>query len=172
MKKIKPLLIFFISVFICSSCLFSITVTRPNSLKEYNGDPIKKVAISQLDVKEGKKYWTFCGYDSSVPWCACFVSWCASQCFDQAPVISSCSEYADWFISRRCMYDRNIVPLAGMVIFLDWNGDNTPDHMGITDKVSDDTVYTIEGNISGQCGRGAYDLKSDVILYYGAFVIK
>ena len=57
--------------------------------------------------------------------------------------------------------------LHGDLIFFDWQNDNDPDHIGIVERVDNNTVYTIEGNSKNECKELSYPIKSDVILGYG-----
>ena len=41
---------------------------------------IVKVAGTQIGNWNGRKFWSWYGFGSRQPWCACFVSWCANQC--------------------------------------------------------------------------------------------
>ena len=48
------------------------------------------------------------------------------------------------------------------------NSDGKADHVGIVEKVENDTVYTIEGNTRGDmCKENQYKINSSVILGYG-----
>lgn len=40
-----------------------------------NGD-IVAVAASQIGNVNGQPYWSWYGFNSRIPWCACFVAWC------------------------------------------------------------------------------------------------
>ena len=58
----------------------------------------------------------------------------------------------------------------GDIIFFDWadSNDGKADHVGIVDRVENNTVYTIEGNTRGDiCKQNSYDINSSVILGYG-----
>ena len=57
---------------------------------------------------------------------------------------------------------------VGDIIFFDWENDGEKDHTGIVEKTENNTVYTIEGNSSGDtCRQKSYDINSSVILGYG-----
>lgn len=55
----------------------------------------------------------------------------------------------------------------GDIIFFDWEQDGTSDHVGIVEKVENNTVYTIEGNTDDSCARRNYDINSASIVGYG-----
>lgn len=65
------------------------------------------------------------------------------------------------------------VPKPGDIIFYDWqdsgSGDNagTPDHVGIVEKVSGNTITVIEGNKSDAVGRRTIKVNGRYIRGYG-----
>lgn len=132
---------------------------------------IVEVALTQIGNEGGKPYWSWYGFDSRVEWCACFVSWCADQCgyIDSGliPKFSGCVDGANWFKSNNRWHDRNYEPKAGDIIFFDWEGDGTTDHVGIVEKCENGTVYTVEGNSSDACRQRQYTVGSSNIYGYG-----
>ena len=184
MKKIKKLSILFLVVFILSSSISVFAITRPSSLGGYDGNALRAVALSQVGNSGDEKYWKWCGFETRVDWCACFVSWCLANCYGKDsvspaslqlespspayPAFSSCAEFISWFKSNRLWYGTSVEPLPGMIIFFDWEGDGTADHMGIVNKIEDRQIYVIEGNSGNQCAINNYDIDSPVIFGYGA----
>ena len=62
----------------------------------------------------------------------------------------------------------DILQNGGDIIFFDWDNDNSADHVGIVEKMENGTVYTIEGNTSGDtCKANSHNVNSDAILGYG-----
>lgn len=50
----------------------------------------------------------------------------------------------------------------------DWENDGSADHVGIVEKVENNTVHTVEGNSNGDtCRQKEYSINSDVIFGYG-----
>lgn len=50
----------------------------------------------------------------------------------------------------------------------DWENDGSADHVGIVEKVENNTVYTVEGNSNGDtCRQKEYSINSNVIFGYG-----
>lgn len=141
----------------------------------YSDDAIVTVALSQVGNVGGEPYWSWYGFGSRVEWCACFVSWCANECgyIDSGiiPKYAGCSVGMDWFKSRGQWADGDDEPVAGMIIFFDWDGDDgqdgNPDHTGIVEKVENGIVYTIEGNTSDSCRERSYPVGYYEILGYG-----
>ncbi len=132
---------------------------------------IVEVALTQVGNQGGEPYWSWYGFDSRVEWCACFVSWCAEQCgyieSGLIPKFSGCIDGSNWFKSNGQWADRNYEPKAGDIIFFDWEGDGSTDHVGIVEKCENGTVYTVEGNSGDACRTRTYSVGSSVIYGYG-----
>lgn len=132
---------------------------------------IVEVALTQLGNEGGQPYWSWYGFEGRVEWCACFVSWCADQCgyLDSGiiPKFSLCSDGVDWFSGNGQWQSRNYEPSAGEIIFFDWDGDGTTDHVGIVEKCENGIVYTVEGNSGDACKQNQYSVGSSSIYGYG-----
>lgn len=135
------------------------------------GNPaVAEIAISQVGNVGGEIYWRWYGFNSRVEWCACFVSWCYAQAGATEPKFSGCTSGGmGWFQSHGQWADRNYTDIApGDAIFFDWDGSGDADHVGIVVGVENGTVYTVEGNSSGDmCRYNSYPLGSSVIRGYG-----
>ena len=132
---------------------------------------IVEVALTQVGNQGGQPYWSWYGFDGRVEWCACFVSWCADQCgyieSGLVPKFAGCVDGANWFKSNGKWQDRTYEPKAGDIIFFDWEGDGTTDHVGIVEKCENGTVYTVEGNSGDACKQRQYAVGSSNIYGYG-----
>lgn len=132
---------------------------------------IVEVALTQLGNEGGQPYWSWYGFDGRVEWCACFVSWCADQCgyLDSGiiPKFSLCLDGVDWFSGNGQWQNRSYEPSAGDIIFFDWDGDGTTDHVGIVEKCENGIVYTVEGNSGDACKQNQYSVGSSSIYGYG-----
>lgn len=132
---------------------------------------IVEVVLTQVGNQRGQPYWSWYGFDSRVEWCACFVSWCADQCgyieSGFVPKFADCVDGANWFKSNGKWQDRTYEPKAGDIIFFDWEGDGTTDHVGIVEKCENGTVYTVEGNSHDACKQNQYAVGSSSICGYG-----
>ena len=132
---------------------------------------IVEVALTQVGNQGGQPYWSWYGFDSRVEWCACFVSWCADQCgyieSGLVPKFAGCVDGANWFKSNGRWQNRTYEPKAGDIIFFDWEGDGTTDHVGIVEKCENGTVYTVEGNSGDACKQRQYAVGSNNIYGYG-----
>lgn len=140
-------------------------------------DAIVTVAVSQIGNVGGHPYWSWYGFESRVEWCACFVSWCANECsyIDAGiiPKFAGCVNGVNWFQERGQWAGNDIHPTPGMIIFFDWDKEETggpdglSDHVGIVEKVENGRVYTIEGNSDDSCRQRSYPLGDYEILGYG-----
>ena len=74
---------------------------------------------------------------------------------------------SNWFKSNGKCQDRTYEPKAGDIIFFDWEGDGTTDHVGIVEKCENGTVYTVEGNSGDACKQRQYAVGSSNIYGYG-----
>ncbi len=110
---------------------------------------IIELATAQL----GNDYETYCkdmGYNSCIPWCACFISWLAKKLkiTDIIPVDMSCNSQIAKFKNLGVWHtDRNIQ--SGDILYYDWDrlGDSRPaDHVGIVIKNTNGILTVIEGN--------------------------
>lgn len=132
---------------------------------------IVEVALTQLGNEGGQPYWSWYGFSSREEWCACFVSWCAEQCGyiegGFIPKFAGCVSGANWFKERNQWQDRNYEPAAGDIIFFDWEGDGSTDHVGIVEKCENGVVYTVEGNSGDAVKQRQYTVGSNSIYGYG-----
>lgn len=132
---------------------------------------IVEVALTQLGNEGGEPYWSWYGFDSRVEWCACYVSWCADQCgyieSGIIPKFSGCVDGVSWFQSQGLWQGRDYEPQPGDIIFFDWDGDGSPDHVGLVEKCENGVVYTVEGNSGDACRQNQYTVGSNSIYGYG-----
>ncbi len=132
---------------------------------------IVSVALTQLGNEGGQKFWSWYGFDSHVAWCACFASWCGDQAglieSGKMPKFSLCDDGIAWFQSKGKWKSRGYSPAPGTLIFFDWNGDGTSDHVGIVEKTEGSTVYTVEGNSSDAAHKRSYDINNGTSMGYG-----
>lgn len=144
----------------------------------YSDDQIVTVALTQIGNVGGQPYWSWYGFDSRVEWCACFVSWCANECgyinTGVIPKYAGCVNGVQWFKDRGQWIDGSSEPVAGMIIFFDWDNrgssgpqDGLSDHTGIVQKVENGIVYTVEGNSGDSVRINQYAVGHYEILGYG-----
>lgn len=88
-------------------------------------------------------------------WCAMFVSFCLYYAdVEDFPLEAGCNPWADKLEAIGAYHSAdNYQPKAGDLVFFDWEGDASLDHVGLVCEVKDDgSIVTIEGN-SGNCVR-------------------
>ena len=153
----------------------------PHVLRYYSGGglfaglfgngQIVSIAKAQLGNEGGQKFWSWYGFSGRVEWCACFVSWCADQSgliqSGAVPKFSACSDGVTWFQGQGKWQAAGSIPTTGSIIFFDWDGDGTSDHVGIVDRCDGSTVYTVEGNSGDAVKQNTYAIKSSSIMGYG-----
>lgn len=109
-------------------------------------------------------------------WCAAFVSAVSIKCGYTAiiPTECSCPQMIELFKDLGEWVENDAYkPSAGDVILYDWNdsgsGDNTgtPDHIGIVEKVSGNTITIIEGNKGDAVARRTIQVNGVTIRGYG-----
>lgn len=127
-------------------------------------------------------------WTSETPWCACFVSWALDQAGVAAPAdhprwyaeVDNFMAYFDgngWHDSYAVLEQQGMgaeayKPVAGDLIFFDWDADGDPQHIGVVLSLfkhedGSYTIYTIEGNSAGRVAIRSYAIDDDRILGYG-----
>lgn len=112
----------------------------------------QEVGYSETPKNSNKtKYGKWFGLDG-VAWCGMFVSWCYAMAGLQLPRIgflkgfAGCQTAVAYFRKNK---ETTTNPIAGDIVFFDWNLDKRYDHTGIFVRKIDDTFFeTIEGNTS------------------------
>lgn len=132
-------------------------------------DFIIKIAKAQLGVSEMPENSNRTAFGewfglNGVPWCGIFVSWCFARAgFPLGNIgfklgFAGCQSAVAHFKSTG---EVTKTPVAGDIVFFDWNGDGRYDHTGIFLEHED--VYrfwTIEGNTSiGNNSNGGKVMK-------------
>lgn len=109
-------------------------------------------------------------------WCSGFVSAVAIKLgyTDIIPTEVGCGKHITLFQNKGIwVEDDSYVPKAGDIIFYDWDdsgsGDNRggADHVGIVEKVVDNTIQVIEGNYSNSVKRRYLKVNGRYIRGYG-----
>lgn len=88
------------------------------------------------------------GSSRSIAWCACFASMCLGLAGQSCPGAPSYN--CDSWVSRARTTGGNFVnkyaAAAGDIVFFDWNGNGSLDHVGIVELNCGSYLQTIEGN--------------------------
>lgn len=166
MKIIKRILsvIISLSILIITIIPFSAQAASENELRN------SVVSVAQGEVgytgsSTYSKYGDWYGYQGS--WCTTFVFWCFSKAGENngvklfgsiIPGGGNCNSMISWFSSAGRYYERSrgYTPKAGDLVFFDWSGNGSSQHVGIVTGTNGSTVYTIEGNCSGKVKERTY----------------
>ena len=132
---------------------------------------IVDVAIAEIGYSEtgnnSTKYGKWYGMNGAA-WCHMFVSWCANQAGVKTSIVpktASCSSGMSWFKKKNLFkYKGKYTPKRGDIIYFCSAGSS---HVGIVEKVSGNTVHTVEGNTSNKVARRSYSLNAARITGYG-----
>lgn len=121
--------------------------------------------------EDGYRFYTYLGWTYRVPWCATFTSYCFEQIdpgFLPNRGFSSCGQFIQWGINNHIYTPRGsgYKPVAGDIIFFDWEPDGMQDHVGIVCGTDSEYVYTIEGNSGDRVKTKRYSLTSNCIFGY------
>ncbi len=166
MKKSSGILSLFLAATVICSVLFpsAVYAATENQLRS----KVVSVAQAEIGYKDSSthsKYGNWYGYQGG--WCTTFVLWCfnkAGNAYDTKlygniiPSGGNCNSMISWF-SNKGRYHKassGYTPKSGDLIFFDWSGNGSSQHVGIVDYTSGSTVYTIEGNCSGEVKARSY----------------
>lgn len=167
-NRLKKLNIFFIVLCIIISSII------PTAAFAASEDDLRSSVVSIASNEVGytgtssySKYGDWYGYQGG--WCTTFVLWCFNKAGKQNGVTlngviiprgGNCSSMISWFKDKGRYYSPSkYTPKSGDLIFFDWTGSGTADHVGIVNYTSGTTVYTIEGNCSGKVKAREYTKK-------------
>ncbi len=115
---------------------------------------VVKIALGEVGVKESpknsnkQKYGKEYGVNGTA-WCCQFVWWCfkhanASSLFYGGKKTAYCPTLMEYYKKQDRFVTGNY--RAGDIIFFDFNGNGSADHVGIVERVEKSKVHTIEGN--------------------------
>ncbi|MBQ9531520.1 MAG: CHAP domain-containing protein [Eubacterium sp.] len=120
----------------------------------------KVLSVAQNEVgyqgtRSYSKYGEWYGWQGA--WCTTFVLWCFNKAGESmgvklyANIIPSggnCNSMISWFKNKGRYHTKSsgYVPKKGDLVFFDWSGNGSAQHVGIVKSASGGTVYTIEGN--------------------------
>lgn len=196
--KVKRTLSFVLAVLICASfCVnsgaFSYVDYWPNTHRntgQHTADIIgvarTQLGYTELSTSTGlpisssedggyTKYGAYFG-ESTGAWCLYFISWCAYQAgipSSVVPRLGNCNSAVSWYKSRNAYFtpSSGYVPKTGDIVFYNWNGGSSAQHVGLVTGVSGNSVYTIEGNTNSslgyQCAGKTRSMSAGYIVGYG-----
>lgn len=108
-------------------------------------------------------------WNTETPWCACYLSWAMDQCdgLAETPRFANVDKLWAEFVTEGSWTPNKPVP--GDLVFFDWIMDveYDPQHVGAVIAVTDEWLYTIEGNSGNRVAVCRYALEDPCILGYG-----
>lgn len=143
-------------------------------------DNILAIAAKEVGYRQAANgsniYGQWYGMDK-VAWCAIFLSWCAVRAGINADIIPAFSyvPHGVTFFKQQGRFKaaKGYTPQPGDIVFYDFNGNGTADHVGIVVSYSNGKITAIEGNTSAasQTNGGAVERKqrsaTTYVLGYG-----
>lgn len=117
----------------------------------------KEEPIGSNNVKYNTEYYGHPVHGENYPWCVVFIWWLFKQCglsylFYGGSKTASCTTLLKWAISRNMVKS---TPKAGDLVIFQWA--NGKRHIGIIEKATSKTLYTIEGNASDKVEKKKRD---------------
>ena len=157
-----------------SAILVCIMLVTPVSVvaEAVSAGEIKNKVISIAEGEVGyegtssySKYGEWYGYQGG--WCTTFVLWCfykAGNALDVSlygkivPNGGNCNSMISWFKNKDRYHTKasGYTPKKGDLVFFDWSGNGSSQHVGLVTGTSGSTVYTVEGNCSGKVKERQY----------------
>lgn len=157
---------------IMAALIVMISLFSPMTAEAADEGQIRDKIVSVASAEVGytgtstySKYGDWYGYQGG--WCTTFVLWCYNQTDSSLgtnlygnviPSGGNCNSMISWYENKDRYHKRGdgYSPKAGDLVFFDWSGNGSSQHVGIVDYISGSTVYTIEGNCSGQVKAREY----------------
>lgn len=166
MKKFSKILSLFIAVIIM---LQSASITAYAASQSQMVSKVIEFAEGEIGYKgtsSYSKYGEWYGYQGA--WCTTFALWCFNQAGDVlgvklygkiVPSGGNCNSMISWYKNKGRYHTREsgYTPQNGDLVFFDWSGNGSSQHVGIVTGVSDNTIHTIEGNCSAQVKARKYN---------------
>ncbi|MDE5984342.1 MAG: CHAP domain-containing protein [Eubacterium sp.] len=166
MKFSKKVLCTTISFLILLSTLipFSVQAASESALRN-SVVSIARDEVGYTGSSSYSKYGDWYGYQGA--WCTTFVLWCFNETGSDnnvklygniIPNGGNCNSMISWFSNKGRYHSRSsgYTPQAGDLVFFDWSGNGSSQHVGIVTGTSGSTVYTVEGNCSGKVKSREY----------------
>ncbi len=102
-------------------------------------------------------------------WSTMFTSFCLRYAgISDLPVSSGADALRiQWESGQRYMAAADYKPIPGDVVFLDKNGNGTPEVTGIVTAVTDSEITVIEGDLDNRVAETAYQIADEQITGYG-----
>lgn len=149
-----------------SDMTFTVTGdATPDSIVDIARDELER-GVAERGGSSNNAYYTDTGertpFDIGDAWCASFTSYVWEKAGYEVDWTNKNYVPAIWNDAKANLEtaDAGYAEKGDLIIF-DWQGDGTPDHIGIVDKVEGSTIHTIEGNSSNQLKRNEYQMGNN-----------
>lgn len=165
MKKIyKAIAVLLVAVMMCTALPVNAYAASVGEMQ----NEVLDVANDEVGYKGTSsycKYGEWYGYQGG--WCTTFVLWCFNKAGENlgvamykniVPSGGNCNSMISWYKNRDRYYTTSsgYTPKRGDLIFFDWSGNGSSQHVGLVDYIDGSTVYTVEGNCSGKVKARKY----------------
>ena len=153
-------------------CVLVIFVSSPLTAYAVSVGEMKSTVVSVAQAEIGyegtgsySKYGEWYGYQGA--WCTTFALWCFNRAGEKlgvklyaniVPSGGNCNSMISWFKNKGRYHERtsDYTPSKGDLVFFDWSGNGSSQHVGIVSSVSGSTIHTVEGNCSGKVKAKTY----------------
>ena len=126
------------------------------------------VATKEIGNSTEGKYIEIFGEKEGNAWDSEFVSWCADKngyvAEEIVPKFADAKTGVNWFKANELFQNKGYTPNAGDIIFV---GSNEPSHTALVEKVENNVIYTIEGNVNDVVKRKTIHVEDSNIYGYG-----
>lgn len=161
----------YLNLFLFLLCLAVTFASVPQSAFGATANQLKSKVISVAENEVGykgtsskSKYGDWYGYQGS--WCTYFIFWCYNQADKSmgsdmygtiVPSGGNCNSMISWY-KNKGLYHKSgsYKPQKGDLVFFDWSSNGSSQHVGFVTGTSGSTVFTIEGNCSGEVKSRQY----------------
>lgn len=161
----------YLNLFLFVLCLILTFASVPHNAAAATSNQLKSKVISVAQNEVGykgtsskSKYGDWYGYQGS--WCTYFIFWCYNQADKSmgtdmygtiVPSGGNCNSMISWY-KNKGLYHKSgsYKPQKGDLVFFDWSSNGSSQHVGFVTGTSGSTVFTIEGNCSGEVKARQY----------------
>ncbi|WP_418752092.1 SpaA isopeptide-forming pilin-related protein [Frisingicoccus sp.] len=145
-------------------------ITIAKSQLGYHESKANYMISEQNEVKGYSRYGAWYG-DAYGDWSAMFVSFCLRYAQIPSEQFVSEDDCGEWItrLANAGMYQSagGYTPVAGDIVFIDYDENGAVDHVGIVETVNDKEIGTIEGDSEDSVCRRTYSLTDVKLLGYG-----
>ncbi len=173
-KRIKILSVILALIIALTPTLLTVSAATEAQLKS----EVMSIAQNEVGYKGTRsysKYGEWYGWQGA--WCTTFVLWCFNKAGENygvklyANIIPSggnCNSMISWFKNKGRYHTKSsgYIPKKGDLVFFDWSGNGSAQHVGIVKSYSGGDVYTIEGNNRSMVRECTY-INGRAIMGYG-----